>query len=241
MPQTAPSSEEQAFAHRTVGLWAWAARHRHTLIVIGIWLLLIGAARAYMQAAGLSQGELVAELNELFQQPTFGPLIFIGLAALIPIILIPAATLGMVGGMIYGPLPALVYTLIGCNLSGSLAYAAGRYSSGEIDTDAARSGALGRARALLQRNEFVAVILLRLSLLPYDPVNYLIGAARMRWSVFIVANTIGSLPGLIVIVLAGGSLRDGPGALLHSPGVMLGALCFVALLALCAYLVRRKP
>lgn len=239
MQQTAPTGEAQARAPQSSGLRAWAARRRHTLIVIGIWLLLIGAARVYMRATGLGHGELIAVLSDLFRRPAVGPLIFIGLAALAPILLIPAATLGVLGGLIYGPPLALAYTLIGCNISGSLAYAAGRYASGELG-DTAGPGVLARARALLQRNEFVAVIALRLSLLPYDPVNYLIGAARVRWPVFLIANTIGSLPGLIVVVLAGGSLRGGPGALLHSPGLWLGALGFAALLALCAHLVRRK-
>jgi uncharacterized membrane protein YdjX (TVP38/TMEM64 family) len=46
----------------------------------------------------------------------------------------------------------------------------------------------------LRRNGFMAVLIMRLLLLPFDPINYLAGFARVRWPAFAMATLLGIIP-----------------------------------------------
>jgi uncharacterized membrane protein YdjX (TVP38/TMEM64 family) len=214
------------------------APYLRMLLVISGWALLIGGIQLYAWQQMIHPLELIQDLVQLCHTHPVGPLFFIGAAALSPLLLIPAALLGSVAGLCFGPVLGVVLTLIGCNLSATLTYSLGRLST---------RGAKGSGRLLerygphLRRNAFLNVILLRLSFLPYDPVNYLIGLLHIRWASFIVANTIGSLPGVIAIVLAGAAL-DGiaQGLPMLDSRVLIGSVLLLLLSLGLAVALRRR-
>jgi uncharacterized membrane protein YdjX (TVP38/TMEM64 family) len=89
-----------------------------------------------------------------------------------------------------------------------------------------RIAALGaRHGRRVRERPFVGVLLLRLSFLPYDPVNYMVGLLRVQPAPFLLANSVGSLPGVIAIVLAGNALgglgRDVPHEMVGMTAVLL--------------------
>ncbi|MCG8352561.1 MAG: VTT domain-containing protein [Chloroflexales bacterium] len=212
--------------------------YQRMLLVIGGWALLIGGIQLYAWQQMIHPLELIQDLVQLCHTHPVGPLFFIGAAALSPLLLIPAALLGSVAGLCFGPVLGVALTLIGCNLSATFTYSLGRFST---------RGAGGSGRLLerygphLRRNAFLNVILLRLSFLPYDPVNYLIGLLHIRWVSFIVANTIGSLPGVIAIVLAGAALEGiDQGLPMLDPRVLIGSALLLLLSLGLAIVLRRR-
>lgn len=211
------------------------------LLVVGLWALLVGGLQLYAWQAMLQPLELLQALVDLCERSPVGPLIFIGAAALSPLLLLPAALLGSVAGLCFGPWLGILYTLVGCNLSGLLTYSLGR-ASGRGVAGAGRTGRmLERHCGLLRRNGFLGVVLLRLSFLPYDPVNYLIGVARVPLIVFLAANTLGSLPGVVAIVLAGAAVEGlDQGLPMLNPAVLLGAALLLALSLALALALRRR-
>jgi uncharacterized membrane protein YdjX (TVP38/TMEM64 family) len=206
------------------------------LLVLGTWALLVGAIQLYAWQAALSPVEAVQGLVATCRTSVVGPLLFLGMAALSPLLLVPAALLGGMAGICFGPALGIVYTLVGCNLSALLTYSLGRLSRQE-------HGHLARLCAhygpRLQRSPLIGVLVLRLSFLPYDPVNYLVGLLHVRPGPFLIGNTLGSLPGVVAIVLAGSAL-SGMGAGLPAPGLLVGGTALLLLSVVVAVVLRKR-
>ncbi len=208
------------------------------LVILGAWGLVVGALQLYAWREMLTPAEVVGQLVLACRSGPAGPLLFIGVAALSPLLLVPAALLGGLAGACFGPALGILYTLIGCNLSALLTYGLGRLSRQE-------HGRLARLCARygprLQRRPLLSVIVLRLSFLPYDPVNYLVGLLHVRLGPFLLGNTLGSLPGVVAIVLAGSAVGSiGAGAALLNPAMLLAALGLMAASAALAAVLRQR-
>jgi uncharacterized membrane protein YdjX (TVP38/TMEM64 family) len=186
----------------------------------------------------LTLPEVAQQLALACRSGPAGPLLFVGVAALSPLLLAPAALLGGLAGACFGPALGILYTLLGCNLSALLTYGLGRLSRQE-------HGRLARLCARygprLQRRPLLGVIVLRLSFLPYDPVNYLVGLLHVRLWPFLLGNTLGSLPGVVAIVLAGSAMAGlGAGATPAHPALIPGAAIRRAASAALALALRRR-
>ncbi len=84
--------------------------------------------------------------------------------------------------------------------------------------------------------------MMRLVYAPYDLVNYLAGSLKIRWTPFILATVLGSLPGTLSFVLFGASVEgDFTGEMprLHPLLLLTSALIFAGSLLLSMYLKRR--
>ncbi|RRR73040.1 MAG: TVP38/TMEM64 family protein [Candidatus Viridilinea halotolerans] len=208
------------------------------LLVIGAWALLVGGLQLYAWFAQLAPSELVSQLLLACQHGSAGPLLFIGVAALSPLLLVPAALLGGLAGACFGPVTGVLLTLVGCNLSALLTYSLGRLSRTE-------HGALAQLCAhygpRLQRQPLRSMIILRLSFLPYDPVNYLVGLLHVRPWPFLLGNTLGSLPGVVLIVLTGSTVgRLGPDAATMHPLAIPAVLVLLMLSVGLAIVLRQR-
>jgi uncharacterized membrane protein YdjX (TVP38/TMEM64 family) len=207
------------------------------LAVLGAWGLAVAAVQYYAWRAQLTPPEMLGQVLQRCRSEPTGPLLFVGVAALSPLLLVPAALLGALGGACFGPAPGIAWTLVGCNGSALLAYGLGRLSRqehGQIERLGARYG------PQLQHRPLLAVIVLRLSFLPYDPINYLVGVLRVPPGRFLLGNTLGSLPGVIMIVLAGSSAGTiGAGGAPPSPAVLLGVAGLIAVSVALALVLRR--
>jgi uncharacterized membrane protein YdjX (TVP38/TMEM64 family) len=208
------------------------------LLVLGVWLLLMGGLQLYAWRAQLAPGELAQQLLLACRHGPVGPLLFVGVAALSPLLLVPAALLGGLAGVCFGPVAGVLLTLVGCNLSALLTYSLGRLSRTE-------HGALARLCAHygpgLQRRPLLSVIILRLSFLPYDPVNYLVGLLHVRLWPFLLGNTLGSLPGVVLIVLTGSAVgRLGADSVTIHPLMIPGLLLLLILSIGLAVVLRQR-
>ena len=103
-------------------------RWRRPILVLGSWVGLICCIQLYAWHVQRGPAEVFQGL--IFGMHTYpaGSLLFIVLATLSPFLLLPAALLGAVAGMCYGPVLGVLLTLIGCNASALLSYSLGRWS-----------------------------------------------------------------------------------------------------------------
>jgi uncharacterized membrane protein YdjX (TVP38/TMEM64 family) len=176
-------------------------RHWQKLIAVLIWAVLLAGYFSYARANNLSLQDALMQIRGSF----YGPLIYILLYALRPLIFFPATALSVTGGVLFGPIFGILYTVIASNLSALVAYMIGRYlGQGVIDTSQS-NGVLQRYTERLRNNSFETVLIMRLIFLPYDLVNYLCGFLRIDWRAFLLASALGSIPGTISIVLIGAS------------------------------------
>ena len=110
------------------------------------------------------------------------------------------------GGFLFGPVWGIVIVAIGGNLSAMVAYTVGRYFGQGILDNEESSGVMQRYADKMRTNSFETILVMRFIFLPYDLVNYMGGLLRVDWKAFLVATTLGSIPGTIAFVLAGASL-----------------------------------
>lgn len=208
------------------------------LLVLALWAVLICGVQLFARHEMLTLHDMLERLVAACGSSGLGALVFVAAATFSPVLLVPAALLGGVAGACFGPALGVVYTLVGCNLSALLTYGLGR-ASRQRDGRIARLCAKYGPR--LRDRPFVGVLLLRLSFLPYDPVNYTIGLLRVRLWPFLLANTLGCLPGVAVMVLAGNAineLRLTTPAL--NPTFLVGAGALLALSVFLAVVLRRR-
>ncbi len=184
-------------------------RNWQKLLALTFWVLLIGAAIWYARAKSLTPLQAVQQLVAVLRAP-FGGLIYILIYTLRPLIFFPATILTIAGGSIFGPVWGILLTIIGSNLSATVAYLLGRFlGQGIFETNGSgdSTGFVTRWADRMRNNSFDTVLIMRFLFLPYDLVNYLAGFLRIGYRGFILATIIGSLPGTISIVLFGASIQ----------------------------------
>lgn len=219
-------------------------RHWQKFVAIALWTLLIGSYAWFAQAYNLTPLDTVQKLVQLLQDSFYGPLIFVIIYALRPLIFFSAAFLTIAGGFLFGPVLGVVYTVVAANASAMLAFFIGRYlGNGLINTED-DGGVVQRYAQRMKKNSFETVLIMRFIFLPYDLVNYLGGLLRLDWKAFLLATAIGSIPGTISFALIGAALED----FSFSNGLpnldwrtlALGGLLFVVSLLISRYFKRRE-
>ncbi len=182
------------------------SRHWQKLVAAGIWLALIGGVVGYGIVTGKSATDISTDLIELFLTP-YGALLYIVLYTLRPIAFFPATLITIAAGSIFGAFWGVVYTIIGSNLSSTLAYVLGRFLGKGIIDESQSTGIIANYAGRMRRNSFETILTMRLIFMPYDLVTYLAGLLNVPYRPFILATILGSLPGTITIVLAGASFK----------------------------------
>lgn len=218
-------------------------KHATKLIALFFWLAIIGAYSVYTATSGLSPLESFRQVLDFMANSPLAPLIFVGLYVLRPLILFSAVLLTLAAGFLFGPVWGVVLTVIGANLGASLAYLIGRYFGGGVLESEGDTGLVQRYAERLRNHSFETVLTMRFIFLPYDLVNYLSGFLKVRYSAFILATVLGSLPGTIAFVLFGASTDgDFSGGLPSLDPVVLVAsvAIFIASLGLSRLFKRRE-
>ncbi len=228
---------------------SWWTKHWQKVTAATIWLAIIGALLFYMRAHALTLSELFLAGMNWVQANPLAPLAYIIIYALRPLTLFSSVLLTLAGGFLFGPVWGIVYTVIGANLSATVAFFVGRYfGRGILDDDASDSWMQRYARRM-RENSFETVLIMRFIFLPYDLVNYLSGFLRIGYWSFLIATMVGSIPGTIAFVLMGASLstteitnmfRTGELPTLDWRLLAISATMFVVSIALSRYFKRRE-
>lgn len=179
-------------------------KHGSKLVALAFWLLLVGGYYLYTRQNGLTFSDSINAIVGALTNSFTGPILYIILYALRPLIFFPATVLTLLGGFLFGPL-GILYTVVGSNASAMVAYGVGRYFGADVLQGDESSGVVQRYAQRLRQNSFETVLIMRLLFLPYDLVNYLAGFLQISWRAFLLATAVGSIPGTISIVLLGAS------------------------------------
>ncbi|HEX9160952.1 MAG TPA: VTT domain-containing protein [Thermoanaerobaculia bacterium] len=166
--------------------------------------------------AGIYMSPLRAHLNmrdiraavAQFRTYWYGPLLMIGLYTIGCVLAIPASMFVIVAGFIWGWKLGGSYALIGGLLGAVSSYYVGRFvGEGLLD----RFGRVGRAvEKQVEHAGFTSLLLLRfVPGLPFAALNYGSGVARVRFSDFILATTLGLIPSNFVFAYCSDALFNG--------------------------------
>lgn len=227
-------------------------RHGAKLVAAAFWLLLIGSYGWYYRANGLTTETALSQIVMLLSSP-WGPLLYVLLYMLRPLLFFSATVLTVLSGAIFGAGSllnlslAILYTIIASNASATVAYVVGRFfGQGLIQESATgNNGFIQRYTERMRQNSFETVLVMRFLFLPYDLVNYLAGILRIDWGAFILATILGSIPGTIAFVAFGASIDIKELAMGKTPAfnpwvLAFGGVIFVISLVISRHFKRRE-
>lgn len=179
-------------------------RHWSKTVALIFWLIILGGYLWYTRQNQLTLADSVHRMADLLTGSLFGPLLYIILYAVRPLLFFPATLLTLLGGFLFGPIGVL-YTVLGSNASAMLSFGIGWFLGQDVLNDGEEASLIHRYAKRMRQNSFETVLIMRLIFLPYDLVNYAAGFLKIDWRAFLLATAVGSLPGTVSFVLFGAS------------------------------------
>ena len=186
---------------------SFLGQHGQKLTALLFWVILLVGYGWYTTQNNLTPWGAVQQLVALLSTSVYGPLIYLVVYTLRPLIFFSATLLTVAAGYLFGPVLGVTYTVIGSNLSATLAYLIGRYFGDGTLESGETEGVVQRYARRMRANSFETVLIMRFIFLPYDLVNYLAGLLRINYKAFITATILGSIPGTISFTLFGASIE----------------------------------
>lgn len=136
----------------------------------------------------------------------WGPIAYIILYILRPLILLPAALTSASAGVIWGPLKGFIILQIGANLSAVGEFFIARYFARSA-VEKMVKGKMAKIDEAVQKKGFITVLLIRLiPNVAWDIQNLSLGLTKVKFRDYFIATFIGIMPGSFALVYFGGSL-----------------------------------
>jgi len=141
----------------------------------------------------------------------FAPLIFISLQILQVVVApIPGEASGVLGGYLFGALPAFVYSSIGLTIGSWLAFMVGRLLSDLVRRRLEHTAIYKRFNHLVSKGDFaIPFVLFLLPGFPKDSLAYLLGMSHMPLPVFLFITVVGRIPGTLLLSFQGAEIYQG--------------------------------
>src|SRR5215510_15466173 len=202
---------------------SWAtrrARARTVAILKGVIILLVlftlPALWSWTPLKGWINLATIIEWQESVKHYPDAFFLVVGAYLLGSLFLFPVTVLNVATVLTFGPIQGNLYGLVGWLASAAMGYGVGRGIGQEIVNKVARFWGR-RVLEPADRHGFLTVLTVRVFPVgPFTLVNFLIGAARIRFWDFFLASVIGRIPGIVLLTLAGVQVE----MLVREPGVI---------------------
>jgi uncharacterized membrane protein YdjX (TVP38/TMEM64 family) len=201
-------------------------------------LVLLVAASIWV---AMHRGEIDVGRMEAWVRATgaWGPLVFMLLGAASAILFVPASLFVLAGGVVFGPVLGVCYSLLGATLGAAVAFFIARY----IASDWVARRSRGRIKQLIEGVEaegwhFVAFVRL-VPIFPFFLLNYALGLTRIGFPSYIIATFVCSIPGVAALTYLGYVGREALGGGEALVQKVLIATVLLALMLFLPRLVRR--
>lgn len=178
-------------------------RHSPKFVALIFWVSLIFFFQHYRVVNNFSYSDILINMLDFFTSTIWGPLIYIAIYTIRPLILFPATPLTALSGALFGFGWGTFYTTLGANLSANLAYWVGRFFGKEMKLE---YSIIGNWIEALRSRPFGTILFMRLFYLPFDLVNYGAGVLKIKWLSYSTATLIGIIPGSISFIALGSAL-----------------------------------
>lgn len=180
---------------------------RTRAFALTVWVSLVAGHLIWLRSRDLTVVEAAEDLRAAMADHWWGPVLFVVAYALRPLVLFPAAVLTVLGGLAFGLVAGVWWTLLASGLSTVVTYAVGRFFGSEGTADRLGSLLGGRIGRAVDR-PFETTLLMRLVYVPFDAVGYVAGFLRLRPVPFLTGSLLGTVPGIVAFVGFGASVRS---------------------------------
>lgn len=153
-------------------------------------------------SAYLFQRNLPGMIHWVDSAGFFAPLLFLMLHCLTSVLCLPTVLLVLAGGVLFGPIAGCGLNLLGATLGAACGFCISRH----VFPDVFRPKENTRMHSVLTRveaQEWKSVALLRFAPVPYNLVNYALGATHIKFTHFLMATMICLVPNKIVVTYCG--------------------------------------
>jgi uncharacterized membrane protein YdjX (TVP38/TMEM64 family) len=213
-------------------------RHRLRFLTLGLWLVAFFVARSYMSFHHLTTLQLVDAAISMLRDTWYGPLVYIVLYILRPLLLIPGTVLILTAGVAYGLPYGIPITIIANIASAIVTYHIARwFMSQRIEI----YGRRGQLISLLRNNPFETVVTMQLSYISLDLTSSLAGILYLPFRPFLlgvfVGGSVGNTLGVVIGSSFGGNLTSGQ--INIQPEMLALSACILVLSLSLSALLRR--
>ncbi len=171
----------------------------------------------------------------------WGPVIYIIVYVLRPLILFPAGVLSASAGLTWGPVKGFLILQIGANISAVVEFLIARHLA-RSRIEGFLKGKMLNLDEKIEKHGFLTVLLVRLiPNVPWDIQNLSLGLTNVKFRDYFLATLIGIMPGSFAFVFFGASLIK----VLFNPKnfwwILIAAAVLGAVYLLQKYLRKRHP
>jgi len=204
-----------------------------------VFLLLLIAAVVSVRLTGATQYLEQERLRALISgYGSLGPIIYMLIYTLAPVLFLPGLPITIVGGILFGPLWGVVYTIFGSTCGATLAFLVARYGARDWVLKKLSGPKWERLDRETAKHGWKAVAVARLiPAFPFNLVNYAFGLTNVPLSHYVVTTFICMLPACIAFIVFSSSLLG----LLRgsvSPAALLG-IALIVLVSLIPFFYRK--
>jgi uncharacterized membrane protein YdjX (TVP38/TMEM64 family) len=183
---------------------------KRSAIKAGFFLVLLLLVLLFVHVVGISRLTPESIRNVVLSFGWWGPVVYIAIYSIRPLLLFPAIILTLAGGLAFGPWWGTFYVVVGGAMGASLCFVIARLlGSKKLQKYIGKYSHLQLFENQLEVNGFRTMLIMRLvPIFPYDPVSYLAGLSKIRFQDYVLATIIGMIPGAFAYNVLGYSLLD---------------------------------
>ena len=184
-----------------------SARSGKTRLIL---LLIIMAAIAGLRFSGILENFDAESLRKnVASLGALAPLAFVLLYTVAPALFLPGLPLTIAGGILFGPIWGVVYSIIGATFGASLAFMVSRYVARDWISKKLTGPRWQRLDRSVAKNGWKIVAFTRLvPLFPFNLLNYAFGLTPIRFLPYAVTSFVCMLPACIAFIVFSSSLID---------------------------------
>ncbi len=173
------------------------------LIAVFVGVVFLILSKFNINFSGITEEEFKEKVNSF---GIWGPVLYIIVYVLRPLILFPAGVLSASAGLIWGPAKGFFILQIGANISSTVEFLIAR-SFGREAIKKHLKGKMANLDENIEKHGFLTVLLIRLiPNAPWDIQNLGLGLTHVRFRDYFFATLIGIMPGSFAFVYFGSSL-----------------------------------
>lgn len=165
---------------------------------------------------------------------SLGPIVYVVLLTLLPLLLFPDSVIVIAGGMAFGLGWGIILTSIGSLLGGMISFYISRYVGKDFVQKYAKDISMFKGKNNKVNGFFLIFILRLIPMFPFKVVSYSAGLTNVKASDFALATVIGSIPGIIVYTNLGDKSSE-----FGSSGFYI-SIALLVLLTLVSLLIKKR-
>lgn len=175
-----------------------------------VFLLFLAAVIVSAKASGISRYLDQETLRTwIGGYGVLAPLVYMLFYAVAPVFFLPGLPITVVGGILFGPLWGVVYTITGSTVGACLAFLVSRYLAREWVEGKLKSPRWRRLDEGVEKHGWKVVAFTRLiPLFPFNLLNYAFGLTKIGFRSYAVTTFFCMLPACIAFIVFSSSLLD---------------------------------